>query len=133
MEGIDLRDVLPILNLAWFDRCDDGTFLFCGRAPEWLISLYPEATAPDTRLQLGDKSLFLSHFLEDAAEFWEGAWSLTPPGTVAVLEWLMREHGAEINSTDRINFYVDCDVCIGRADTLSAATLAAALEVVKDE
>jgi len=58
---------------------------------------------------------------------------LTGDGTVAVLEWLMREHDAEVMFLRNEWFVVN--LVYGNphsAHTLPAATLAAALEIIKD-
>lgn len=73
MDGIDLDDVFPVLNLAWFEHQAEGDFLFRGQAPEWLVLLYPHATESGARLNPGSKFPFLDNFLGDALPFWDGS------------------------------------------------------------
>lgn len=72
MEGINLEDVLPVLNLAWFEQQAAGDFVFYGKAPHWLVLLCPEALEPESAIDLGAKFIFLDNFLHDARAFWDG-------------------------------------------------------------
>lgn len=64
--------VLAALDYAVFERQPDGTFRLRGTPPAWLRALFPEPADPGEPLDLAAASLFLEHFLVDAARFWEG-------------------------------------------------------------
>ncbi|MBT4139872.1 MAG: hypothetical protein HOE48_18285, partial [Candidatus Latescibacteria bacterium] len=107
MEGINLEDVLPVLNLAWFERQPEGGFVFCGKAPHWLVLLCPEALEPETCVDLGAKFIFLENFLHDAEVFWSdetangrlksGLWQET--STLGV-EFLLEASALRVNSRE---------------------------------
>lgn len=64
-----LKAVLPALDLAAFERRDDGSFKSIAPRPEWFGRLVADPTFP-----------FLGHILEDATVFWDS-------GEIGRREW----------------------------------------------
>ena len=54
-----LRDLLPALEIAAFQRRGDGAFLTLAEPPPWFRHLAADASFP-----------FLGHILEEATQFW---------------------------------------------------------------
>lgn len=70
-EGI-LSDITQALQLAVFQRDEQGRLRLVGHAPEWLSSLWPQV-AKAGGVMPPETSLFLENFLVDAATCWQAA------------------------------------------------------------
>ncbi len=97
--SVVLARLLSDLDVAVFERSEDGRFTLLSETPDWLQSLWPELKRNDEGLNPGDQFYFLEDFLERNDTFWavntgqrktSGVWSETAPeGDEQLMEAMM--------------------------------------------
>ena len=70
MNGSVLSNVMQALELAVFQRDQHGQLRLVAPAPDWVATLWPDVTGPDSMLH-PETSPFLENFLIDAAAGWQ--------------------------------------------------------------
>ena len=97
--SVVLARLLSDLDVAVFERSEDGRFTLLSETPDWLQTLWPELKRNDDGLIPGDRFYFLEDFLERNESFWaintgqrktSGVWSETAPdGDEQLMEAMM--------------------------------------------
>ncbi len=92
-----LKDLLPALGIAAFERREDGSFAALAAPPPWFATLTSDATFP-----------FLGHILEEAGQFWARG----KPGRA--------DYGpaAEVDASGREFHYIVSALIVGKASLL---------------
>lgn len=60
--------LLTFLGVAAYERLDDGRFVLCGPAPDWLVTHWPSLSTTEP-VALPERFLFLAHFLDENDAF----------------------------------------------------------------
>lgn len=68
--GSPAQSVLAELGFVLFARENAGELRLLGKAPDWLVALWPALAAENAFLPLAEASPFLENFLIDAEECW---------------------------------------------------------------
>ena len=65
-------NLLAKLDIAVFQRENDGAFTMIGDAPHWLEQLHPKLPTNGTSWHPENHLYYLAHFIEEAEEIWNG-------------------------------------------------------------
>lgn len=99
-------NLLAKLDIAVFQREEDGAFTMIGDAPYWLRQLHPKLPTAGNSWHPENHLYYLAHFIEEAEEIWNGdhnvqltsdVWTEEDP---AGKEWLLEAIALRLDERD---------------------------------